>query len=110
MIDEHTRLYEYLTLKSALLSHSLGLLAIVVSLISVGITAYFAWHSWHRSRSIYELKKYKFPKRVGESKTEVDKKHEKALNGKLKSGIWTVLYTYEHSDQELIIIIGKTKK
>lgn len=69
-----------------------------------------AMFSWHKSRAIYSIEKYKFPKKVGNSKTENDKNHEKALMDKLKSGRWQILHIYDYNNDELMIVIGKTKE
>lgn len=66
--------------------------------------------SWHKSRAIYDIEKYKFPKRVGDSKTEDDRRHEKALKEKLESGKWQILHIYDYNNEELMIVIGKIKK
>jgi len=84
----------------------LGVIAIIIS----GIALYVSWQAWHKSRAVYDIEKYKFPKRVGNSKTNEDKRKEAALKGRLKTGKWQISYIYERSDDELMIIITKLKK
>lgn len=52
----------------------------IFSLIAVVISI----ASWYKSRAIYDIEKYKFPKRVGNSKTNEDLNHEKILKKNLK--------------------------
>lgn len=81
-------------------------MSIFISIIALIL----AMLSWHKSRAIYDIEKYKFPKKVGESKTENDKNHERALKEKLKSGKWQILHIYDYSDDELMIVLGKIKE
>lgn len=86
----------------------LTMLFSVIAIITSAVTAYF---SWYKSRAIYDIEKYKFPKNVGDSKTDEDKKHEQTLKEKLKIGNWQILYVYERNvNNELMIVIGKIKK
>jgi len=82
----------------------------IISLVFAFAALVIAISSWHKSRATYDIKKYKFPKRVGEGKTISDKKHEDALRAELESGKWEILHIYEYSHDELMIVIGKTKK
>ena len=66
--------------------------------------------AWYKSRAIYDIAKYKFPKHVGDSKTKDDIRHEEALREKLKTGKWQILHIYEQSVNTLMIVIGKVKK
>lgn len=81
------------------ISFILSLIAVVISIIS-----------WYKSRAIYDIEKFKFPKRVGDSKTQDDIKHEEALKEKLKTGSWQILHIYERNNDELMVVIGKVKK
>lgn len=86
-------------------------IAIIISIVAILISVF----SWHKSRAIYDIKKFKFPKRVGDSKTEEDKKHEVALREELETGNWQILHIYENNDprnqgSELMIVIGRNKK
>ena len=74
------------------------------------IALIIAMLSWHKSRAIYDIEKYKFPKRVGDSKTQTDKDHESAFKEKLKSGDWQILHTYDYNNEELMIVVGKIKE
>lgn len=78
----------------------------IFSLIAVAVSI----ASWYKSRAIYDIEKYKFPKRVGDSKTTEDLNHEKILKKKLKTGVWQILHMYDKGNDELMIVIGKTKK
>ncbi|MBU4338175.1 hypothetical protein KKD57_01305 [Patescibacteria group bacterium] len=83
------------------------ILTILFSVIAIIISIY----SWQKSRAIYDIEKYKFPKNVGGSKTDEDEKHEQALKEKLKTGNWQILHIYERNvNNELMIVIGKIKK
>lgn len=82
-----------------IISFIFSLVAVVVSITS-----------WYKSRAIYDIEKYKFPKNVGDSKTDEDKLHEKAIKEKLKTGNWQILHIYERNNNELMIVIGKIKK
>ena len=82
------------------------ILTIILSIIAIVISVY----SWHKSRAIYDIEKYKFPKNVGDSKTDEDKRHEKAIKEKLKTGSWQILHIYERNANELMIVIGKIRK
>lgn len=89
----------------------LSILAIIISVIAIFISTL----GWHKSRAIYDIEKYKFPKRVGDSKTVEDKRHENALKEKLKKGKWQILHICENLNSEnmssdLIIVVGKNKK
>jgi len=83
---------------------------IVVSLILSVFAIVISVISWYKSRAIYDIEKYKFPKNVGDSKTSEDLNHEKALKEKLNTGKWQILHIYERNNNELMIIIGKIKK
>ena len=80
--------------------------SIIIALLALGISIW----SWHKSRAIYDIAKYKFPKSVGNSKTDEDIRHEEALREKLKTGKWQILHIYEQSANTLIVVIGKVKK
>ncbi len=82
------------------------ILPILLSVIAIVISVY----SRQKSRAIYDIEKYKFPKNVGSSKTDEDIKHEKAIKEKLKTGNWQILHIYERNINELMVIIGKIKK
>ncbi len=82
------------------------ILTILFSVIAIIISVY----SWQKSRAIYDIEKYKFPKNVGDSKTNEDIKHEKVIKEKLKTGNWQILHIYERNANELIVVIGKIKK
>jgi hypothetical protein len=84
----------------------IDIFSIIFSLIAVIISVY----SWHKSRAIYDIEKYKFPKKVGDSKTNEDLEHEKAIKEKLKTGEWQILHIYERNNDELVVVIGKIKK
>lgn len=79
-------------------------------LANVFLAIYFAVKSWSKSRAIYDIEKYKFPKNVGDSKNKEDKRHEEAIRGKLKTGNWQILHIYERNNNELMIVLGKIKK
>lgn len=79
---------------------------IIIALVALGVSIW----SWHKSRAIYDIAKYKFPKSVGDSKTDEDRRHEEALREKLKSGKWQILQIYEQSANTLMVVIGKVKK
>lgn len=85
---------------------AIDIFSIIFSLVAIIISVY----SWHKSRAIYDIEKYKFPKNVGDSKTSEDLNHEEALKEKLKTGEWQILHIYERNDNELMIVIGKIKK
>jgi len=85
---------------------AIDIFSIIFSLIAIIISIY----SWHKSRAIYDIEKYKFPKKVGDSKTNEDLEHEKAIKEKLKTGEWQILHIYERNDNELMVVIGKIKK
>lgn len=82
-----------------IISLPFSLIAIIISIVS-----------WHKSRAIYDIKKYKFPKSVGDSKTDEDLKHEKAIKEILGTGKWQILHIYERNNNELMIVVGKIKK
>ncbi len=82
------------------------ILAIILSILASAVSI----KSWHKSRAIYDIVKYKFPKNVGDSKTKSEIIHEKALREKLRTGKWQVLHIYESSNKYLMIVIGKNKK
>ena len=84
----------------------IDIFSIIFSLIAVIISVY----SWHKSRAIYDIEKYKFQKKVGDSKTNEDLEHEKAIKEKLKTGEWQILHIYERNNDELVVVIGKIKK
>lgn len=85
---------------------AIEILTSILSVFAIIISIY----SWHKSRAIYDIEKYKFPKNVGDSKTDEDKRHEKAIKEKLKTGNWQILHIYEKNNNELMIVIGKIKK
>lgn len=85
--------------------NGIELLTIILSIIAIIISVY----SWHKSRAIYDIEKYKFPKNVGDSKTDEDRGHENAIKEKLKTGNWQILHIYERNANELMIVIGKIK-
>ncbi|PJE59726.1 MAG: hypothetical protein COU85_02055 [Candidatus Portnoybacteria bacterium CG10_big_fil_rev_8_21_14_0_10_44_7] len=90
----------------------LSIIAISISIIAIIVSA----KGWHKSRAIYDIEKFKFPKRVGNSKTDEDKRLESALRNKLKTGQWQILHIYENVNPRsnevlgLIVIIGKNTK
>lgn len=84
---------------SLIISFLFSLVAVVVSIAS-----------WYKSRAIYDIEKFKFPKRVGKSKTSDDIRLEEALKNKLKTGNWQILHIYDKSNDELMIVIGKVKR
>ncbi|MBI2410395.1 MAG: hypothetical protein HYV32_00670 [Candidatus Kerfeldbacteria bacterium] len=88
------------------MSDTISAFGIILSLVAIGISVY----SWHKSRVIYDIEKFKFPKRVGDSKTDNDQRLEKALKEKLKSGTWQILHIYDCNEEELMVVIGKTKR
>ncbi len=85
---------------------TLDIITLIFSLVAIILSIY----SWHKSRVIYDIEKYKFPKNVGDSKTEEDLRHEKKLKEKLKSGKWQIVHVYERNSDELMIVVGKVKK
>lgn len=85
---------------------TLDIITLVFSLIAIILSVY----SWHKSRVIYDIEKYKFPKNVGDSKSEEDLRHEKELKEKLKSGKWQIAHIYERNSNELMVVVGKVKK
>lgn len=88
------------------LQHWPEMAAVVMSLAALIVSV----QAWHRSRAIYDIAKYKFPKNVGDSKTDDDKRLEQALRDKLKTGKWQILHIYEQSANTLMIVLGKVKK
>lgn len=93
-------------MKEFFLQHWPEIIAVIVSLAALFVSI----QAWHRSRAIYDIAKYKFPKRVGNSKTEDDIRREGALREKLKTGKWQILHVYEQSANTLMIVLGKVKK
>jgi len=89
-----------------LIQHWPEIIAVVFSVIALFVSI----QTWHKSRAIYDVAKYKFPKSVGDSKTEDDIRHEKALQDKLKTGKWQILHIYEQSANTLMIVLGRVKK
>lgn len=81
-----------------------------ISIIIAVLAIIIAMISWRKSRSIYDIEKFKFPKKVGDSKTQTDRDHENALKKKLKSGEWQILHIYDYNSEELMIVIGKIKE
>ncbi len=61
---------------------TIDIFSIIFSLVAIIISVY----SWYKSRAIYDIEKYKFPKNVGDSKTSEDLNHEKVLKEKLRTG------------------------
>lgn len=49
------------------------IIAVAISLAALIVSI----QAWHKSRAIYGIAKYKFPKNVGDSKTEDDIRHKK---------------------------------
>jgi hypothetical protein len=92
--------------KSLKAMNSIEILTIILSIFAIVISVY----SWHKSRAIYDIEKYKFPKNVGDSKTDKDKRHEKAIKEKLQTGNWLILHIYERNATELMLVLGKIKK
>jgi len=80
------------------------------SLLIAIIALVISYYSWHKARATYDIKKYKFPKKVGESKSDKDRQDEASLKKELESGKWEILHIYDYNDDQLMIIIGKTKK
>ncbi|MDZ7798672.1 MAG: hypothetical protein U5L76_03585 [Patescibacteria group bacterium] len=89
-----------------ILKHWPEIIAVAISLSALIVSI----QAWHKSRAIYDIVKYKFPKNVGDSKTADDIRHEKALQDKLKTGKWQILHIYEQSANTLMIVLGKVKK
>ena len=89
-----------------ILKHWPAIIAVAISLSALIVSI----QAWHKSRAIYDIAKYKFPKNVGDSKTEDDIRHEKALQEKLKTGKWQILHIYEQSANNLMVVLGKVKK
>ncbi len=90
----------------------LSIIAILISAVAIVISV----TGWHKSRAIYDIEKFKFPKRVGDEKTQGDIEHESALKEKLKTGQWQILHIYENVNPrtgettELMVVIGKNSK
>ena len=82
----------------------------IIAIILSGGALFVSKQAWHRSRAIYDIAKYKFPKQIGDSKTENDKRLENALRKKLRTGKWQVMHIYEKSANTLMIVIGKVRK
>ena len=78
-------------------------------LTNLFLAVYFGLKTWSKSRSVYKLEKYKFPKNVGDSKDVGDLRHEKALNEKLSTGEYQIEHIYDKDDRELMIVLGRVK-
>lgn len=63
-----------------------NILSALSILANITLAIFFGFKTWQKSRAVYRLEKYKFPKNVGESKDAGDIRHEKILNEKLSTG------------------------
>lgn len=97
-------------MKNFLSGYWFEILSSLSILTNIFLAVYFGLKSWSKSRSVYQLEKYKFPKNVGDSKDAGDIRHEKVLNEKLSSGNYQIEHIYDKDNRELMVVLGKINK
>jgi len=76
-----------------------------VALIISGISAYFAYISWHKSKAIYDIE----VKLLWVGNVDRHKINEE-LKKKIKTGNYTILHVTENNGGYVRVVIGKIKE
>jgi hypothetical protein len=85
-------------------------LALIISILSLSVSAIIGIYSWKKNRVIYGIEKLPIREPRGTANDILNASAIKQINEKLSAGEYTILSTYQRSDGDTELLLGRLRK